>query len=33
MPVVENTVLLAAKGATYEQVAGLFLPTTFRLTQ
>ncbi|MFC5829823.1 ABC transporter substrate-binding protein [Nonomuraea insulae] len=33
VPVVENTVLLASKGATYEQVAGLFLPTTIRLTQ
>ncbi|WP_406675349.1 ABC transporter substrate-binding protein [Nonomuraea sp. N2-4H] len=33
VPVVETTVLEAAKGATYEMVAGMFVTTSIRLTQ
>lgn len=33
VPVVENTVLLAAKNATFEMVGGLFNASSFRLTQ
>ncbi|MGP3931727.1 ABC transporter substrate-binding protein [Nonomuraea sp. KM88] len=33
VPVVENTVLHAAKGATYDMQAGEFVPTSIRLTQ
>ncbi|MEV4175717.1 ABC transporter substrate-binding protein [Nonomuraea sp. NPDC049709] len=33
VPVVETTVVQAAKGATYQMVAGLFAPTSIRLAQ
>ncbi|MEV0166023.1 peptide/nickel transport system substrate-binding protein [Nonomuraea fuscirosea] len=33
VPVVEQTVLQATKGATYQQYAGVFVPATIRLTQ
>ncbi|MFC4116270.1 ABC transporter substrate-binding protein [Nonomuraea zeae] len=33
IPVVENTVLQASKGATYEMQASLFVPTSIRLTE
>ncbi|MER6952135.1 ABC transporter substrate-binding protein [Nonomuraea sp. NPDC000554] len=32
VPVVENTVLVATKGATFQEMAGLFVPTSLRLT-
>ncbi|WP_214316715.1 ABC transporter substrate-binding protein [Nonomuraea sediminis] len=33
VPVVENTVLTASKGATFDTMAGLFYPASIRLTQ